>query len=285
MKTNTTKQFRSQRWIVLVDDEASIQDAVGQLLVQNGYQVTTCANGKEALRIALWSSRYGAPPTSSPRPPYRTMDLDFDDDDGADHTKYDEFNDDDEVAAATLPTISDITSSSSSSSTFVTPTNTETFPLTCPRYVPDVIVSDVRMPIMDGLTLLEQIRSHPQLVQIPVILLTAKSMVHDRVAGYQAGADAYLPKPFDPDELIALIDHYIQRHETLNDANQNAIVELQRNVQDMKYLLLEQLGGSSTNTLGTTDAFQPPNPTSARVVKKYQCFSATRRTSGITTTL
>ena len=88
--------------------------------------------------------------------------------------------------------------------------------------------------------------------------MDAKSLTHvsffpwqvqDRVAGYQAGADAYLPKPFDPDELITLIDHFIQRHETLNDANQNTIGELQRNVQDIKYLLMEQMGtGHSPST-------------------------------------
>jgi DNA-binding NarL/FixJ family response regulator len=98
------------------------------------------------------------------------------------------------------------------------------------------------------------------LVQIPVILLTAKGMVQDRVAGYQAGADAYLPKPFDPDELLAMIDHFIQRHETLNDTNQNAIVQLQQSIQDIKQLLLmEQMGGGATST----DAVQQ-SPTSPR---------------------
>jgi DNA-binding NarL/FixJ family response regulator len=143
-------------------------------------------------------------------------------------------------------------SSSQNTSSAALTTSTMSQPMTSlPRtiQVPDLIVSDVRMPGMDGLTLLEQIRSHPQLIPIPVILLTAKSMVPDRVAGYQAGADAYLPKPFDPDELIALMDHFIQRHEALNDAQQNAIVELQRNVQDIKFLLKEQMGVNNGETI------------------------------------
>lgn len=49
---------------------------------------------------------------------------------------------------------------------------------------------------------------------VPVVLLTAKGMTEDRVAGYRAGADAYIPKPFDPDELISVIDSAILRLET-----------------------------------------------------------------------
>ena len=247
-KSNQMKQYRSQRWILLVDDEPSIRDAVGQLLVNSGYQVTVCADGKEALRIALWS-RYGTPP-SFVRKKRRNSD-------------FMEGNENINNVDITLSSSSDIVSTTTTS-------ETTKLPLVTPRDKPDVIVSDIRMPIMDGLTLLEQIRSHPELVQIPVVLLTAKGMVRDRVAGYQAGADAYLPKPFDPDELIALIDHFIQRHETLNDANQNTIVDLQRNVQDIKYLLLEQVGGGSTtlgtNNLGTNEALLQTSSSSSRVV-------------------
>ena len=122
---------------------------------------------------------------------------------------------------------------------------------------------------MDGLTLLRHIRSHPQLQAIPVILWTAQSTVVDRVAGYQAGADAYLPQPFDPEELLALMDHFIQRHDTLNDANQNAIMELQHNVQEIKFLLKEQQMGvtaaATAAAVGGTK-FGPPLTAQSRVV-------------------
>ena len=72
--------------------------------------------------------------------------------------------------------------------------------------VPDCIVSDIRMPGKDGIELLGLIRSDPMLATVPVVLLTAKAMAKDRVQGYQAGADAYLPKPFDPDELLGIVD-------------------------------------------------------------------------------
>jgi CheY-like chemotaxis protein len=66
---------------------------------------------------------------------------------------------------------------------------------------PDVILSDVVMPELDGLALLEKIKSDPLLRSIPVVLFSAKSALDSRLTGLQAGADYYLPKPFNPEEL------------------------------------------------------------------------------------
>jgi len=112
--------------------------------------------------------------------------------------------------------------------------------------LPDCIVSDIRMPEMDGLELLRRIREEESLVEVPVILLTAKGMTQDRIAGYNAGADAYLPKPFDPDELVAIVDGVIERHETLNGANVQ-VDDLKRDLDEIKYLLLEKGGGGVGN--------------------------------------
>ena len=68
---------------------------------------------------------------------------------------------------------------------------------------PDLVVLDVLMPKMDGLEMLKQLRSFSA---IPVIVLTAKGADIDRIQGLQLGADDYLPKPFNPDELVARIE-------------------------------------------------------------------------------
>jgi two-component system nitrogen regulation response regulator GlnG len=65
---------------------------------------------------------------------------------------------------------------------------------------PDIIISDIRMPGIDGLELLEQIHQNNPL--IPVIITTAHSDLDSAVAAYQGGAFEYLPKPFDLDELV-----------------------------------------------------------------------------------
>mmetsp|Transcript_28064 Transcript_28064/g.61583 ORF Transcript_28064/g.61583 Transcript_28064/m.61583 type:complete len:332 (-) Transcript_28064:56-1051(-) len=108
--------------------------------------------------------------------------------------------------------------------------------------LPDVIVSDIRMPGKDGLELLSDIRSDEHLVEIPVVLLTAKGLTEDRIAGFKAGADAYLPKPFDPEELLTIIDNSIQRHETLSGGNVE-VDDLKRDLDDIKFMLLERGGG------------------------------------------
>lgn len=125
--------------------------------------------------------------------------------------------------------------------------------------IPDCIVSDIRMPGMDGIELLSRIRADDLLVEVPVVLLTAKGMTQDRIVGYTAGADAYLPKPFDPDELVAIVDSVIDRHETLNGANVQ-VDDLKRDLNEIKYLLLEKGGGGVGNGwVEQTNVFLAPD--------------------------
>lgn len=65
----------------------------------------------------------------------------------------------------------------------------------------DLLITDIMMPEMDGLELLEHIRQSPELAQLPVILLTAQSSNQDITRGYAKGTDLYLTKPFNPSEL------------------------------------------------------------------------------------
>jgi len=79
--------------------------------------------------------------------------------------------------------------------------------------VPDLIVSDIRMPRMDGYALARQLRTNPRTDLVPIIFLTAKDETSDRVAGFRSGVDAYLTKPFEPDELLAVIANILKRIE------------------------------------------------------------------------
>jgi two-component system response regulator CpxR len=74
----------------------------------------------------------------------------------------------------------------------------------------DLVILDVMLPGIDGLTVLEQLRSRKD---IPVIVLTARVQRHERIQGLNLGADDYLPKPFDPDELMARIRAVLRRTE------------------------------------------------------------------------
>lgn len=70
---------------------------------------------------------------------------------------------------------------------------------------PDLIVADVMMPRIDGYELTRRLRNEETTRRIPVILLTAKSQEADVSQGFAAGADDYLKKPFNPDELVARV--------------------------------------------------------------------------------
>jgi CheY-like chemotaxis protein len=70
---------------------------------------------------------------------------------------------------------------------------------------PDLIVTDLMMPRMDGVALVGKLKNHPQLSRVPVVMLTAKSGPRDIVVGINAGARHYLTKPFKTEELLAKV--------------------------------------------------------------------------------
>ena len=86
------------------------------------------------------------------------------------------------------------------------------------RQLPDLIVSDVRMPVMDGYRLARQLRGAPHTKLIPIVFLTAKDETEDRIEGFRAGVDVYLTKPFEPDELVAVVQNILNRVERTRTA-------------------------------------------------------------------
>lgn len=79
--------------------------------------------------------------------------------------------------------------------------------------IPDLIVSDIRMPGIDGYELARRLRQNQSTALIPIVFLTAKDTTGDRIEGFRSGVDAYLTKPFEPDELLAVIASILSRVE------------------------------------------------------------------------
>uniref|UniRef100_UPI0030011F76 probable transcriptional regulator Ycf29 n=1 Tax=Anunuuluaehu liula TaxID=3049639 RepID=UPI0030011F76 len=72
---------------------------------------------------------------------------------------------------------------------------------------PDLIIADIMMPNIDGYHFIIKLKGDNELCSIPVIFLTAKGMTSDRIKGYNLGCNAYLVKPFDPKELLSIINN------------------------------------------------------------------------------
>jgi DNA-binding response OmpR family regulator len=158
------------RWILLVEDERNLRNAIGEFLAEKGdYYVTGVSDAISAISICRGMVK--------PNP-------------SLSHFKFDP--------------------------NFAHSTNSSTMPNSLTQ-IPDCIVLDIQLVgKMNGLGLLKIIRSEPMLASLPVVLLTAKGKVEDRIVGYKLGADAYLPKPFDPDELLSIINGLLLREETVS---------------------------------------------------------------------
>lgn len=253
-ETNYPFQKRSKKWLIVVDDEESIRLSLGNFLYNAGYSVTACADAEALLEILTSISQGGGGGGIS-----NNTDTD---DDGISTFYEDRF--------------------------------------------PNVIICDIRMPGegMDGLDLLTILKNPPpsssslpsssvmagtsivplplndvimqssndwdfirqQWKRIPVILLTAKSLTQDRIEGYRRGADVYLPKPFNPEELLSIVDNLIERTEILTGSNYRnndngkrspSLRDLKGDILEIKGILREKKksrrllrasAGTSTNT-------------------------------------
>ena len=113
---------------------------------------------------------------------------------------------------------------------------------------PDLVISDIMMPQVDGYQFLKQLRDDPRFEALPVVFLTARGMTSDRIQGYKAGCDAYLPKPFDGDELVVIVENLLKRRtarsgETTGSTQLNDIA---RQIAELREMLKQ--GGSIIQT-------------------------------------
>jgi DNA-binding NarL/FixJ family response regulator len=83
---------------------------------------------------------------------------------------------------------------------------------------PQLIITDIGMPFLDGYALIQKVRQHPPFRLLPVIFLTAHNETQDRIKGYQLGCDAYLPKPFELQEIGAIVRNLTERSQLIQAA-------------------------------------------------------------------
>ena len=108
---------------------------------------------------------------------------------------------------------------------------------------PDLVISDIMMPQVSGYEFLKQMRGDVRFLNLPVVFLTAKGMTKDRIEGYNAGCDAYLSKPFDPDELVAIAENLIARRAMQSvtaNSNTSEVTDLAGQLAEIKALLKQK---------------------------------------------
>ena len=123
------------------------------------------------------------------------------------------------------------------------------------KYVPDLIISDVMMPGIDGVECCRRLKSELQTCHIPVILLTACSLDEQRIQGYDGGADSYISKPFSSQLLLARVRNLIDSHRRLKQFFGDGQALAKEDVCDMdkefvekfKALIDEKMGDSGLN--------------------------------------
>ena len=120
------------------------------------------------------------------------------------------------------------------------------------RLVPDLIVSDVMMPVMDGLEMCRKIKSDTITCHIPVLMLTARTLEEHRVEGYAHGADAYLTKPFSAPLLLARISNLLSTRKTLRQVFANNVADSKTPANTLTEVKIQTADNSFINRLRDT---------------------------------
>jgi DNA-binding NarL/FixJ family response regulator len=110
--------------------------------------------------------------------------------------------------------------------------------------LPDLVITDIMMPQVDGYQFLKQLRENTRFSSLPVVFLTARGMTSDRIQGYKSGCDGYLSKPFDPDELVAMVENLLARRaatQSVSNGDVNAeIADMARQIAEIRSILTQQ---------------------------------------------
>jgi two-component system sensor histidine kinase/response regulator len=117
-------------------------------------------------------------------------------------------------------------------------------------FTPDLIIADISMPRMDGYRFFEEVHSKPSWVPIPFIFLTARAEQEDRLKGKAMGAEDYIIKPFDPQELIVVVKSRIGRAQAIRAATETEFEELKHQIIT---LLSHELRTPLTSVYGYTE--------------------------------
>ncbi|MDJ0687611.1 MAG: response regulator transcription factor [Xenococcaceae cyanobacterium MO_188.B32] len=128
------------------------------------------------------------------------------------------------------------------------------------RDVPDLIVSDVSMPEMDGFEFCRQLRSQPSGQLVPFIFLSAKTDLDHRVEGHSSGADDYLTKPFEMKELLAKIEGLLERSRRIHSEIVHLMQQLVNSNAVSQVKISSQLSSTTFNNLNTQNPQPDPLP-------------------------
>ena len=115
------------------------------------------------------------------------------------------------------------------------------------EYQPHLIVTDITMPRMDGYELVRRVRQKQEFRLLPVIFLTARTHIQERIRGYQLGCDLYLPKPFDLDELGAVVRNLLERSQMI----QTEMIHAERRSRSQEAELPAEKTNSATKFAAT----------------------------------
>ncbi len=116
---------------------------------------------------------------------------------------------------------------------------------------PDLIISDIMMPDVNGYEFLAKLREDPRYRSVPVVFLTARGMTSDRIQGYEAGCDAYLSKPFDPEELEAIVRNLLSKIKNNKGSGDSSgeLEKIAKELVEIKAKLDDKLSGSGGITV------------------------------------